>query len=105
MNGDFDLDLTYIKENVIGMRSPSEGFKKWYRNNINEVAKMLDEKYGKDNYKVYNLCFERTYDANKFHGNVEQWPIMDHNVTVFQNNFKVLKQQVRFIMSHTLIKC
>ena len=66
---------------------------------------MLDEKYGKDNYKVYNLCFERTYDANKFDGNVEQWPIMDHNVTVFQNNFKVLKQQVRFIMSHTMIKC
>ena len=57
------------------------------------------------NGRVYNLCFERTYDANQFDGNVDQWPIMDHNVTVFQNNFKVLKQQVRFIMSHTLIKC
>ena len=59
-----DLDLTYVTKQIIAMSFPSRGTLSWYRNSIREVAAFLNEKYG-DNYKVYNLCSERVYDADR----------------------------------------
>ena len=59
-----DLDLTYVTNQIIAMSFPSRGILSWYRNSIKEVAAFLNEKYG-DNYKVYNLCSERVYDATR----------------------------------------
>ncbi|CAK7329933.1 unnamed protein product [Dovyalis caffra] len=84
--GGFDLDMTYITENVIAMGFPagdmSSGFfgyvEGFYRNQMEEVIKFF-ETYHKDKYKVYNLCSERLYDASLFEGKVASFPFDDHN--------------------------
>ncbi|XP_068920858.1 LOW QUALITY PROTEIN: phosphatidylinositol 3,4,5-trisphosphate 3-phosphatase TPTE2-like [Petaurus breviceps papuanus] len=75
----FDLDLTYITDNVIAMSFPSSGGQSLYRNHIKEVVRFLDTKHP-DHYKIYNLCSERTYNYSYFHNRVETFPIDDHNV-------------------------
>jgi len=74
----FDLDLTYITERIIAMGFPSSKSEAYFRNPLPEVQKFF-EFYHKDNYKLYNLCAERTYDPGKFHNRVEQFPFFDHN--------------------------
>ncbi|KAJ7520031.1 hypothetical protein O6H91_20G064000 [Diphasiastrum complanatum] len=84
--GGFDLDMTYITENVIAMGFPAgdmssgllgyvEGF---YRNHMEEVIKFF-ETHHPGKYKVYNLCSERLYDAALFEGKVACFPFNDHN--------------------------
>ncbi|KAM0057874.1 putative phosphoric monoester hydrolase [Helianthus debilis subsp. tardiflorus] len=84
--GGFDLDLTYITDNIIAMGFPagdlSSGifgyFEGFYRNHMEEVIKFF-ETHHKDRYKVYNLCSERLYDASLFAGKVACFPFNDHN--------------------------
>uniref|UniRef100_A0A0E0BRM6 Tyrosine specific protein phosphatases domain-containing protein n=1 Tax=Oryza glumipatula TaxID=40148 RepID=A0A0E0BRM6_9ORYZ len=73
--GGFDLDMTYITENIIAMGFPagdlSSGlfgyFEGFYRNHMEEVIRFF-EMHHKGKYKVYNLCSERLYDASLFEG-------------------------------------
>ncbi|KAJ0248844.1 Phosphatidylinositol 3,4,5-trisphosphate 3-phosphatase and protein-tyrosine-phosphatase PTEN2B [Hirschfeldia incana] len=89
--GEFDLDMTYITENVIAMGFPagdlSSGlfgfFEGLYRNHMEEVIKFF-ETHHKDKYKVYNLCSERLYDASRFEGKVASFPFDDHNCPPIQ---------------------
>ncbi|KAL4581179.1 hypothetical protein LXL04_017388 [Taraxacum kok-saghyz] len=89
--GGFDLDMTYITENVIAMGFPagdmSSGFfgyvEGFYRNHMEEVVRYF-ETYHKDKYKVYNLCSERLYDASLFEGKVASFPFDDHNCPPIQ---------------------
>ncbi|KAK8702969.1 hypothetical protein V6N13_021303 [Hibiscus sabdariffa] len=84
--GEFDLDMTYITENIIAMGFPagdlSSGllgfFEGFYRNKMEEVIKFF-ETHHKGRYKVYNLCSERLYDASLFQGKVASFPFNDHN--------------------------
>ncbi|KAL4353551.1 hypothetical protein GQ457_06G035560 [Hibiscus cannabinus] len=84
--GEFDLDLAYITENIIAMGFPagdlSSGllgfFEGFYRNKMEEVIKFF-ETHHKGRYKVYNLCSERLYDASLFQGKVASFPFNDHN--------------------------
>ncbi|CAK9320411.1 unnamed protein product [Citrullus colocynthis] len=84
--GEFDLDMTYITENIIAMGFPaghmSSGFfgflEGFYRNHMEEVIKFF-ETHHKGKYKVYNLCSERLYDAALFEGKVAHFPFDDHN--------------------------
>ena len=84
LGGRFDLDLTYIKTNIIAMSFPSSGRMSWYRNHIKDVATYLDEHHGMGKYRVYNLCSERTYETHLFHGQVVRFEIDDHNVPTLQ---------------------
>ncbi|KAF8088912.1 hypothetical protein N665_0527s0030 [Sinapis alba] len=89
--GEFDLDMTYITENIIAMGFPagdiSSGlfgfFEGLYRNHMEEVIKFF-ETHHKDKYKVYNLCSERLYDASRFEGKVASFPFDDHNCPPIQ---------------------
>ncbi|ONK62830.1 uncharacterized protein A4U43_C07F8570 [Asparagus officinalis] len=82
----FDLDMTYITDNIIAMGFPggdmSSGFlgyvEGFYRNHMEEVIKFF-ETHHKDKYKVYNLCSERLYNASLFQGKVAFFPFDDHN--------------------------
>jgi phosphatidylinositol-3,4,5-trisphosphate 3-phosphatase/dual-specificity protein phosphatase PTEN len=106
--GGFDLDMTYITENIIAMGFPagdlSSGFfgfvEGFYRNHMEEVIKFF-ETHHKGKYKVYNLCSERLYDASLFEGKVASFPFDDHNcppihlILLFcQSSYAWLKQDI-----------
>lgn len=82
----FDLDMTYITENIISMGFPGGDFSSgivgyiegFYRNHMEEVIKFF-ETHHKGKYKVYNLCSERLYDGSLFQGKVATFPFSDHN--------------------------
>ncbi|KAK6923080.1 LOW QUALITY PROTEIN: hypothetical protein RJ641_011384 [Dillenia turbinata] len=97
--GEFDLDMTYITENIIAMGFPagdmSSGFLGYvetflagfYRNHIEEVIEFFETHHKvpsqflelQEKYKVYNLCSERLYNAALLKGKVATFPFDDHN--------------------------
>ncbi|CAI8604926.1 unnamed protein product [Vicia faba] len=110
--GGFDLDMTYITENIIAMGFPagdmSSGFfgyvEGFYRNHMEEVIKFFETNH-KDKYKVYNLCLERLYDASLFEGKVASFPFDDHNcppiqliVSFCQSAYSWLKQDIENVV-------
>ncbi|KAB2095033.1 hypothetical protein ES319_A01G007300v1 [Gossypium barbadense] len=91
--GGFDLDMTYITENIIAMGFPagdmSSGFfgyvEGFYRNHMEEVIRFFETNH-KDKYKVYNLCSERLYDASLFEGKRIEWNIvLDDEISHWQS--------------------
>ncbi|XP_031398586.1 phosphatidylinositol 3,4,5-trisphosphate 3-phosphatase and protein-tyrosine-phosphatase PTEN2A-like isoform X2 [Punica granatum] len=55
----------------------------FYRNHMEEVIRFF-ETHHPGNYKVYNLCSERLYDASLFKGKVAHFPFDDHNCPPIQ---------------------
>mmetsp|Transcript_7337 Transcript_7337/g.18805 ORF Transcript_7337/g.18805 Transcript_7337/m.18805 type:complete len:792 (+) Transcript_7337:240-2615(+) len=75
----YDLDLGYITERVIGMGYPSDGTEGLYRNKWEEVKSFLEDFHPR-RYRVYNLCSERAYPAQRFRSRVALFPFDDHGV-------------------------
>ncbi|KAJ8766868.1 hypothetical protein K2173_009212 [Erythroxylum novogranatense] len=110
--GAFDLDMTYITENIIAMGFPagdmSSGFfgyvEGFYRNQMEEVINFF-ETHHKGKYKVYNLCSERLYDASLFEGKVASFPFDDHNcppiqliISFCQSAYSWLKEDIENVV-------
>lgn len=84
VDGDFDLDLSYITPRIIAMGYPSSGVEGMYRNPRDEVKRFFSQRHG-GHYKVYNLCSERSYtkEDSQFE-DVEIFPFDDHNPCALQ---------------------
>ena len=75
----FDLDMAYITERIIGMGFPATGCETLYRNSLTDLRTFLDRYHGE--YKIYNLCIEqgRIYPKNLwFERKVGLFPFNDH---------------------------
>ena len=40
--GEYNLDITYITPRILAMSFPAQGFESLYRNNIDNVTKMIE---------------------------------------------------------------
>lgn len=75
---EFNLDLSYITDRVIGMSFPAFTWKeKIYRNDIDEVAKFFDTRHP-DAYKIYNMS-NRDIEESRFKGQIESYAWADHH--------------------------
>ncbi|XP_043195996.1 phosphatidylinositol 3,4,5-trisphosphate 3-phosphatase and dual-specificity protein phosphatase PTEN-like isoform X2 [Amphibalanus amphitrite] len=75
--GKFNLDLSYITDNIIAMGYPAKAIETLYRNDAKEVLEFLNKRHPQ-RYKLFNLCRERQYDSAMFEGRVEWEPFEDH---------------------------
>jgi len=78
----FNLDLSYVTDQVIAMGYPSQRVESVYRNSLEDVRRFLEARHS-GHYKVYNLCSERCYDIRKFHSRVAVYPFDDHSPPEF----------------------
>ncbi len=89
-DGEYDLDLTYITDRIIAMGFPAKAGEAVYRNNINDVAAMLN-RHHKGHYMIYNLS-EREYCYDKFDNQVlEEFGFPDHHSPPLNLLFKICK--------------
>jgi len=86
----FDLDITYVSDRVLGMSFPASGFEQTYRNKIDDVASFLESKH-KDHYLIFNLS-NRKYDYKKFNNKVIDYPWEDHHSPALSVLFEVCEK-------------
>lgn len=78
----FDLDLSYVTDQLIAMGYPSSGAEGVYRNPLDSVQRFFTLRHPQA-YMLFNLCSERQYDVSKFQGRVRSYPCDDHSPPPF----------------------
>ena len=74
----YDLDLTYVTHDIIAMGYPSSNIEGLFRNHVKDVVNFLTHRH-ENHYRLYNLCSERHYNIDIFHGNVSEYGFHDHH--------------------------
>jgi phosphatidylinositol-3,4,5-trisphosphate 3-phosphatase/dual-specificity protein phosphatase PTEN len=92
---DFNLDITYITNNIMAMSFPASGMESVYRNSISSVAEFLEKKHS-GCYKVINLS-NRAYDPKKFKGNVLNYNWEDHHSPAINVLFECCYDMYQFL--------
>lgn len=72
-----DIDLTYITTQIIAMGVPAQGFVALYRNPISDVVNFFNLRH-QGKYRIYNICPELPYPAERFDNNVRAFDVQDH---------------------------
>mmetsp|Transcript_73786 Transcript_73786/g.130330 ORF Transcript_73786/g.130330 Transcript_73786/m.130330 type:complete len:522 (-) Transcript_73786:62-1627(-) len=80
----FDLDLAYVTSRIIAMGFPSRGVGSSFRNPQSEVSTFLRLSHGND-FRIYNLCSEKSYRENGFPDETVSYPSADHCPPSFQD--------------------
>ncbi|XP_022798833.1 tensin-like isoform X3 [Stylophora pistillata] len=96
----FDLDMTYITDRIIAMSFPASGLETTYRNNLREVAKMLQTNH-QDKYMVFNLS-ERRYDISKLNHQVLDFGWPDHLAPPLERLCSIIKSIDSWLKSDPL---
>eukprot|EP01065_Artemidia_motanka_P046780 TRINITY_DN7173_c0_g1_i2.p1 TRINITY_DN7173_c0_g1~~TRINITY_DN7173_c0_g1_i2.p1 ORF type:complete len:682 (+),score=25.65 TRINITY_DN7173_c0_g1_i2:232-2277(+) len=83
VTSEFNLDLVYVSgkdgaKTLIAMGYPASGSEALYRNSMDEVERFFTT-YHLGAYKVYNLCSEKSYIAEKLEGRWVRFGFEDHN--------------------------
>jgi len=60
------------------MGLPSVKYEGLYRNPLKQVTKFFNTRHP-EKYRIYNLCEERDYPEDGFHGRVRRFGFDDHN--------------------------
>ncbi|KAI7892174.1 protein-tyrosine phosphatase-like protein [Mucor mucedo] len=95
IDNDFNLDLTYITDNIIAMSYPAKGLEGIYRNPYDQVKKFFDIRHH-GHYKVYNLRSEKKYDSARFE-KVSNYPFLDHQAPPFTTLVNVCEDAASFL--------
>jgi len=85
----YDLDLTYIEDNIIAMSFPAAGIEAAWRNHIDHVVNFLKKAHGQ-NFMIWNLS-ERTYDFDKFDNQILHLPFPDHHPPPLTRLFQIVQ--------------
>lgn len=98
----FDLDLSYVTDNVIAMGFPSQGKEALYRNSRTEVNDFFARRHF-GAFRVFNLCAERRYELDIFDaagGSCCHYPFDDHNPCPFALIAKICEDIRSFLFQH-----
>lgn len=92
----FNLDLTYITPRVIAMAFPAEGLESIFRNQLSEVAALLDRNHP-NKYLIINAS-NRKYNYEKFGNRVidMNWP--NHYPCPFGHFLTVIKASLQYLL-------
>jgi len=86
--GDLNIDLTYITDRILAMGFPAAGFEATWRNNIEDVCKLLSTKH-KDSFLIFNLS-ERNYQYELFGNQIVCFPFKDHHAPPLHIIFQIV---------------
>ena len=89
--GGFNLDLSYITDQIIAMGFPSVGLESCYRNRRDDVISFLDTNHP-GQYMVINLCAEKKYAESEFDCSVVEIPFYDHSVPTIADMYKFVSK-------------
>jgi protein-tyrosine phosphatase len=88
----FDLDLTYITDDVVAMSLPSHGIKKYLRIDGKKVSKYFKQKYNDEsmsNVMIYNLS-GRKYNYQHFNNRVKEFGFPNHGVPTMKHLWRII---------------
>ncbi len=94
----FDLDLTYITPRIIAMGYPSKGLESNYRNSVEDVYRFFQERHAA-HHLVVNLCSEREYSLDTFHGSCVRYPFHDHTPPALELLLPCCARMHRFLQA------